>query len=181
MLENPKAQSSMEYITTYGWAVAAIAVILGALFSIGAFNQTAALSTACVAQTGFVCKSPTYSHTTGQIDVELGQITGTSWTSVNVVFIPEGTNTIKGIPYYIFAKNSIANTNSLYQGNQFQNGETISLMLPVNGISTNKPKKLATPLRVGIEQTGTIWVQYTTSSTSGLQYAKIAAINVKAS
>jgi hypothetical protein len=35
-----KAQSAMEYLMTYGWAILIIAVVLGALFSLGVFNAT---------------------------------------------------------------------------------------------------------------------------------------------
>jgi len=33
-----KAQSAMEYLMTYGWAILIIAVVLGALFQLGVFN-----------------------------------------------------------------------------------------------------------------------------------------------
>lgn len=33
-----RLQSAMEYLTTYGWALALIAVVMGALFSLGIFN-----------------------------------------------------------------------------------------------------------------------------------------------
>ena len=33
-----KAQSAMEYLMTYGWAILIIAVLLGALFQLGVFN-----------------------------------------------------------------------------------------------------------------------------------------------
>ena len=35
---SPKAQSAMEYLMTYGWAILAIAVVLGVLYSLGVFN-----------------------------------------------------------------------------------------------------------------------------------------------
>ncbi len=35
-----KSQSAMEYLITYGWAILIIAVILGVLFTLGAFNGT---------------------------------------------------------------------------------------------------------------------------------------------
>ena len=34
-----KLQSAMEYLMTYGWAILIIAVVLGALFSLGVFNS----------------------------------------------------------------------------------------------------------------------------------------------
>ncbi len=36
-----KAQSAMEYLMTYGWAILIIAVVLGALFELGFFNSSA--------------------------------------------------------------------------------------------------------------------------------------------
>ena len=33
-----RLQSAMEYLMTYGWAILIIAVVLGALFSLGIFN-----------------------------------------------------------------------------------------------------------------------------------------------
>ncbi len=35
-----KPQSAMEYLMTYGWAILIIAVVLGALFSLGIFNPS---------------------------------------------------------------------------------------------------------------------------------------------
>ncbi|MEM4065247.1 MAG: hypothetical protein QXV17_00005, partial [Candidatus Micrarchaeaceae archaeon] len=35
-----KLQSAMEYLMTYGWAILIIAVVLGALYSLGVFNST---------------------------------------------------------------------------------------------------------------------------------------------
>jgi hypothetical protein len=37
---HPKAQSAMEYLMTYGWAILVIAVVLGVLYSIGIFNPS---------------------------------------------------------------------------------------------------------------------------------------------
>ena len=36
-----KAQSAMEYLMTYGWAILIIAVVLAALYSLGLFNSAA--------------------------------------------------------------------------------------------------------------------------------------------
>ena len=36
--DSAKAQSAMEYLTTYGWAILIIAVVLGALFELGVFS-----------------------------------------------------------------------------------------------------------------------------------------------
>ena len=53
-----KAQSAMEYLMTYGWAILIIAVVLGALFSLGVFSGSNLLGSACVASSGYLCQSP---------------------------------------------------------------------------------------------------------------------------
>jgi hypothetical protein len=35
-----KAQSAMEYLMTYGWAILVIAVVLGVLYSLGIFSPS---------------------------------------------------------------------------------------------------------------------------------------------
>ena len=40
MRKRTKAQSAMEYLMTYGWAILIIAVVLGALFQLGVFNSS---------------------------------------------------------------------------------------------------------------------------------------------
>ena len=177
---NRKAQSAMEYLMTYGWAILIIAVVLGALFSLGVFNGQNFVS-ACVASSGYLCQSPTYSHTTGQLLVSVGQNTGTAWTAANFVFVPQGSAVTAGVPTPLFAANTNVNTNALYKGTSLSTGQTLVLSLPVNGVSTNSMAALATPLAIGTSATGTVWVQYQTSSGGPLQYAQIATINVKAS
>ena len=67
-----KAQSAMEYLMTYGWAILIIAVVLGALFQLGVFNSTSLLGSACIAQSGFYCSNPVLS-TSGVLTVTVGQ------------------------------------------------------------------------------------------------------------
>jgi len=50
-----KAQSAMEYLMTYGWAILIIAVVLGVFFSIGVFNPSAFVSSTCVLSSGLEC------------------------------------------------------------------------------------------------------------------------------
>ena len=38
-ITQPKAQSAMEYLMTYGWAILIIAIVLAALFSLGIFSS----------------------------------------------------------------------------------------------------------------------------------------------
>ncbi len=52
-----KAQSAMEYLITYGWAIIIIAVVLGALYGMGVFNLNNVVSSQCLLQSGFSCES----------------------------------------------------------------------------------------------------------------------------
>ena len=86
-----KAQSAMEYLMTYGWAILIVAVVLGALYSLGVFNGAAFLGTSCIAASGFYCTNPTLS-TGGVLTVTIGQATGTTFNNTYLYFVPSGTN-----------------------------------------------------------------------------------------
>ena len=166
----------MEYLMTYGWAILIIAVVLGALFSLGVFSGANLLGNACIAQSGFYCQNPIYSHSNGNIIVTLGQNTGTNWAGANFVFVPQGTPSTTGVPGVNFATNPPANIAYTFigAGNTITSGQTISgLYLPVNGLT-------AMP-NVGVSATGSIWAIYQTVGSSTPQYIQIATINIKAS
>jgi len=86
-----KAQSAMEYLMTYGWAILIVAVVLGALYSLGVFNGAAFLGTSCIAASGFYCTNPTLS-TGGVLTVKIGQATGTNFNNAYLYFVPSGAN-----------------------------------------------------------------------------------------
>ena len=178
-----KAQSAMEYLMTYGWAILIIAVVLGALFSLGVFSGSNLLGSACIASSGYFCQNPIYSHSNGEIFVTLGQNTGTNWASANFVFVPEGTSSTSGLPSTLGSAASVTlNGNDIYGGGGsvgtgVTSGQTVQLWLPVNGVSTSTSTGSSS---VGVPPTGAIWAQYTTS-TGVVQYAQISTINIKAS
>jgi len=86
-----KAQSAMEYLMTYGWAILIVAVVLGALYSLGVFNGAAFLGTSCIAASGFYCNNPILS-TGGVLTVTIGQATGTTFKNAYLYFVPSGTS-----------------------------------------------------------------------------------------
>ncbi len=53
-----RSQSAMEYLMTYGWAILIVAVVLGALYSLGIFNGANFLGGTCVASPGYLCTTP---------------------------------------------------------------------------------------------------------------------------
>ncbi len=175
-MKRHKAQSAMEYFMTYGWAILIIAVVLGALFSLGVFSGNNILGTACIAASGYLCQTPIFSHSNGNVVVLLGQNTGTTWLSANFMFVPQGQQSASGLPVTLTAAAFTANLgNTLLTTTGMVSGQSIQLMLPVNGVA-------GTAVNVGTPATGAIWVQYTTSASNGaFQYAQLASMNVKAS
>ena len=55
MKTNMLAQSAMEYLTTYGWAILIIAVALSVLFYLGVFNPSKLVSSQCIFPGDFTC------------------------------------------------------------------------------------------------------------------------------
>ena len=186
-----KAQSAMEYLMTYGWAILIIAVVLGALFSLGVFSGSSLLGNACIASAGYFCSNPVYFHGTvgtypaGNVLVTVGQNTGVTWTSVNVVFVPQGTGlgtvgASAGLPNVNFVQyptgvaNVIGFAASPPAGTGLVSGQQQQVTLPVSG--------LIGTVAVGTAATGAIWAQYTISATgASVHYTQLATINIKAS
>lgn len=174
-----QAQSAMEYLMTYGWAILIIAVVLGALFYLQVFNGgTYATGNSCVAKTGYLCQSAVFSHATGAITVTLGQNTGTNWYSANFLFVPAQTPFVAGLPVLLETYPAIsANANTMY-GNPSSglvSGQTVQITLPFNGVTG------ILQIPVGTTAQGTIWAEYTTSlSPTSPQYAQIGSVYLKA-
>ncbi|MEM3839474.1 MAG: hypothetical protein QXF01_02775, partial [Candidatus Micrarchaeaceae archaeon] len=79
-----KAQSAMEYLMTYGWAVLAIAVALGVLYYIGVFNGSASvLSNSCEAQQGFLCSNIKL-NSSGAVSATIGLVGSTPITITGI-------------------------------------------------------------------------------------------------
>ena len=178
-----KAQSAMEYLMTYGWAILIIAVVLGVLFNIGVFNGAGALGTSCVAYSGFLCSSPILSHTTGNLIVTIGQNTGTNWASANVVFVPQGGSTTSGgvpqvssepqVPGFSAGNtfNGVAYNGAANALGSFNSGQSQSITL-VTGQNSG--------INTGTLVSGAIWSAYTVSGSSSVYYVQMATANLKA-
>jgi len=172
-----KAQSAMEYLMTYGWAILIIAVVLGALFSLGVFSGTSLLGTTCIASSGYYCSGLVYSHTNNQITATIGQSTGATYYGVGIAYVPQGTATTNGVPSATFLG---------IPGNTLASGQTVSVSLTVPGYSA--------PVAVGTTTAGSIWLAYSTSSSasgtlctgpansisSNCQFTQIATLTAKA-
>lgn len=69
-----KAQSAMEYLMTYGWAILTLSVVLAALYALGVFNGMNFLSSQCLLQAGFSCPN-IYMYPNGLLQINLLQAT----------------------------------------------------------------------------------------------------------
>ncbi|MGC8586814.1 MAG: hypothetical protein ACP5K9_00800 [Candidatus Micrarchaeia archaeon] len=187
-----KAQSAMEYLMTYGWAILIIAVVLGALFSLGVFSTASLVGTTCVASSGYLCSNPILHG--GYFNVTIGQATGTGWYSAIVCFAP-------------------ANSTASFSSMSAPSGNTISfssIQLSTTTTTTTIPPQLSTvscpsgtiagfaapqaiasgqqvsasfnglPSTVGATTSGAIWAVYQTTSSSPVYATQIAVVTLKA-
>jgi hypothetical protein len=169
-----RAQSAMEYLMTYGWAILIIAVVLGALFSLGVFSSGNLLGTACIAYSGFECQNPLLHSST--FTATIGQSTGTSWTAANLIFMGSGSGTPTSASFNAFGTNTITCPPYTVSGGLSSGSSTtFTTANYMTGATTCSPM----PATVGQTVAGTIWAQYNTASTSGL-ITQVATINIKA-
>jgi len=161
-----KAQSAMEYLMTYGWAILIIAIVLAALFSLGVFNSSSFLGTSCIAGSGFLCSNPVLSGSA--LTLTLGQYTGENWNTATFCIVPSG-----------FAPpNSMGCPNGYPQYNvgAFSNGQSGTYVFSSTS-SYSYPS-------FGNTFSGTVWAVFTIQGYSGNltdQVATIIAKNVGAS
>jgi hypothetical protein len=155
-------QSAMEYLMTYGWAILIIAIVMVALFSLGIFGGTP-LGTTCLPVSGFVCSGLVLNHVNGYVSFTFGQTTGSDWVQTNVVFVPQGTGSVGGIPSADWANAmSIGSINS---------GQSVAAnVLVVSGGSN-----------AGASFPGTFWARYNSpTSSGGPYYIQVATVQMKA-
>ncbi|MFP3289196.1 MAG: hypothetical protein RXO35_02080 [Candidatus Micrarchaeota archaeon] len=159
-----KAQSAMEYLMTYGWAILIIAVVLGALFSLGVFSGSSLLGTSCVASPGYLCQNPVLS-TSGTLTFSFGQNTGATVYNAIVYVEPQAASPGSSAPFF---SSNYTNVGTL------ASGQTVSPSITLSGFS-GKP--------VGTPFTGYVWLSYNSSSSTGTSnlVAKVATIIVKVS
>jgi hypothetical protein len=178
-----KLQSAMEYLMTYGWAILIIAVVLGALFSLGVFGNL--LGNHCVTTPGWSCISATLS-TTGILTMDIGQATGTA-----VNFEDAACSSVAnsaGYPAYgPLEPNDIGNATSPTTGVVFtpssvSNGQTFTLTVPCYTSDSMSPAPgSASAYTLGQAFTGYVWVKYTINGGSPVIAQITTSLTEKAS
>jgi Na+/H+-translocating membrane pyrophosphatase len=73
-MHNQKAQSAIEYLTTYGWAIMIVAIALTVMFYFGVFSPGRFVNTQCIFPADFSCLS-SFMSTNGVIIVNIQQST----------------------------------------------------------------------------------------------------------
>ena len=150
-ISSQKAQSAMEYLMTYGWAILIVAIVLAALFSLGVFSSGALIGTTCIASPGFLCSVPIVQGTT--FTATLGQSTGSMWTNTVFCFVPNGSPSPSSCSGY---PSSTANT--------LLSGQTETHSFTIDSSSSS--------------DSGSIWAQYSTDGYSGLM-SELAIVTIK--
>ncbi len=70
-MDKLRAQSAVEYLTTYGWAILVIAVVLAAMFALGLFSPSSYVNNECIFPAEFSClNSQMFSNGIVTINVE---------------------------------------------------------------------------------------------------------------
>ncbi len=173
--KNPKAQSAMEYLMTYGWAILIIAVVLGALFSLGVFGGGSLVGTACVASPGYLCSGPAL-NSNGELSFQFGQNTGSSIYDIEMACAATSGST--GLPANMAAFSPIstagvaqANTVGLSY-NAIVSGQTLSIStLPCytsTGVALGSALSpaLSGTATIGQSFSGYLWLNYTTQGSA---------------
>lgn len=152
-------------------AIAVIVIVIIILYSIstyGYYSTPPPIGTACVPQSGFLCKYSILNNITGDLTLTLGQNTGKNWNNVYLIFVPYNTQVnSSGVPQVSFV---MPNTTYLASMISSRAIATINLIVA-------KPNSLT----MGQGVTGTIWAKYMVNGSTNYSYSEIAALNIKAS
>jgi len=85
-----KAQSAMEYLVTYGWAILIIGIVISTLYALGIFSLKNYVNTFCVFPADFSCLN-SYLFPNGNFIINIVQSTSTP---INITSIACSTNMI---------------------------------------------------------------------------------------
>ncbi len=128
-------------------------------------NPEGTLPTACIAQSGFLCKINSFSN--GDLNLTIGQATGQNWNStyfafINITDVANG----DGINSSYYTTTPKCN---LEGSTDIPSGTTCTVIIPIYGVST----------RAGTMISGQIWGEYYTGNTLTPYYTEIAVISAR--
>lgn len=94
-----KAQYSIEFLYTYGWALLILLVVIGGLVTFGAFDFENSLPTKCSFFGQIVCKAAAYQNT--NVSLELTNDFGTDLVIYDMQLVAPGKVTCAKMPFYV--------------------------------------------------------------------------------
>jgi hypothetical protein len=177
----------MEFLMTYGWSILMVAIVVGAMYAMGAFGISTAIPNACIAQPGFICRNVSLSSsltrsnfcytqtfaTFPPLTLSIGFLGPSKWTAVKVIAVPPGQEILganKSDPnvginqsnFWYWADNwgELANQTDNQQGTLFS-----GRLLPVTICIPNVTETNET-FRVGTGISGTLYAMYSTPTSS---------------
>ncbi|MGC8669585.1 MAG: hypothetical protein ACP5TL_00315 [Candidatus Micrarchaeia archaeon] len=156
MFGKKRAQSAMEYLMTYGWAILVIAIVLVALYYMGIFGSGGSFTTtSCIPSSGYMCSNPILHN--GNLNITLGEMTGTSWTNAIFCFVPSGST----LNTTVSTVACTSKTGTVYSGS---NGPTSVASGQTMQESFNVGSGYAT---AGATIAGQVWAVYQISGAAG--------------
>lgn len=184
-----RAQSAMEFLMTYGWAILIIAVVLVVLFRLGIFSGIASFGTSCLPSSEYLCSISSLG-TNGNLSFTLGQASGAIFYNIGLACAASSTSdgllpSPTGSMVYVSGTGAATGTpaNAPAQGAMtIQTAQTISVSgLKCFDSKGNPVVTSSTTLPIGQSYGGFLWINYTLNSgapggSNPMITAKIATI-----
>ncbi len=147
------AQSAMEFLMTYGWAILAIALVLIGLFSLGVFSSPGSSGlNACIGKVGYLCGTPVL-DSNGLLLTSIGESTIT------------GVMTVTGLG----CSNSSAEPSTFSQ---------TTLDLQPSQVANVAFRCVLSSNSLGAPFSGTLWIEYSHGPFTGL-ISQVGTVNTK--
>ena len=148
------AQSAMEYLMTYGWAILIISIVLATLWSLGVFSRspTGGGGAACVGTVGYLCGTPLLASN-GLLLTSIGQTVSGSAITVT----------------------GLGCSNTSAQPSSFS---STSLTLPPSQSASVAFSCSLPSSTIGTPFFGTLWMQYSLGGATGL-VSRVGVVNTK--
>ena len=160
-MSDQKAQSAMEYLMTYGWAIIVILVVLAVLYILGIFTPNRILGNQCNVLFKFSCND-LYLATNGSVSFLLGQNSGTTEYNIAIACTQSANATGGPLPstawVYLNASGATKSSYSSSSTYLFESGTSVF----VNDV----PCYSGTGALLGSKDYGTafsgnLWIRYT--------------------
>lgn len=173
----PRAQSAIEYLMTYGWAILIIVVVLAIFLALNVFNNSIFITNNCASSQGFVCSNPVL-NASGYLAVTVSRygqalnITGLACvgnTSIPRSFAPVSIEMKESYTYsFIFVcqlpRSSIGSSFTGYIWMQYNEAGQSGLVSEIGAVSTSVQSSM--PLTTSSTTTSTTSTSTTTTSTT---------------